>query len=262
MRTLEDEGAQTSAAATGDGALDRGADAPQRTAARLARLAGALLLVMTVAAIFAEVGTRAAMFVAGDAHETATRILAAPEQFSLGFVGYLVAFLCDVPVAILFYALLRPFTRTWALTAAAFRLVYTAIVGAVLLHYAGALIVLQDPGLAALGVAQREALALSHLQLFDAGFHLSLVFFGVHLTLLGALLLRARLLPTALSALVTLGGVAYLVDNIAYFIAPAVKATLGPVLAALAMAEVLLALWLVAKGVRWRPPVGGRIRGA
>jgi hypothetical protein len=247
LRTLDEKGVRERA------------DAP-RTAARLARLAGALLLVMTVAALFAEVGTRAAVFVPGDAHETAARILAAPEQFNRGFVGYLVAYLLDVPVAILFYVLLRPFSRTWSLTAAAFRLVYTAIVSAVLLHYASALIVLQDPGLAALGVAQREALALSHLQLFDAGFHLSLVFFGVHLTLLGGLLLRARLLPTALSALVTLGGAAYLVDNLAYFIAPALKATLGPALAALAMAEVLLALWLVAKGVRWRASAGVKLR--
>ncbi|MEZ4380102.1 MAG: DUF4386 domain-containing protein [Nannocystaceae bacterium] len=251
LRTMEDEGAATSAA-TLVGAASAAADpslSPRR-ATQLARLAGALLLVMTVAAIFAEIGTRAAMFVAGDAAATAARILEAPDHFRLGFVGYLVAFLCDVPVAVLFYALLRPVARTWALTAAAFRLVYTAIVGAVLLHYASALIVLQDPGLAALGDAQREAMALAHLQLFDAGFHLALVFFGVHLALLGGLFLRSRQLPTALAALVTLGGAAYLVDNLAYFVAPALQAAIAPIVGVLAMAEVLLALWLVVKGAR------------
>lgn len=147
---------------------------PQSTAeaspASVARWTGLLLIIMALAAGFAELGVRAKLVVPGDAVATAARIVASPRLFRLGFLGYLVAFLCDVPVAILFYVLLRPVGDTLALTAAAFRLVYAAMAGANLLRYVAALVVLTGgASVAALPPEQRSAFALLSLTLFQHG---------------------------------------------------------------------------------------------
>ncbi|MEM9454879.1 MAG: DUF4386 domain-containing protein [Myxococcota bacterium] len=71
-----------------------------RPAVRLARLTGALLLVMAVTAMFADLRGRSTLVVPTDAEATVARVLAAEGLFRLGLVGYLVAVVCDVPVAI------------------------------------------------------------------------------------------------------------------------------------------------------------------
>jgi hypothetical protein len=223
---------------------------PATSSALTARIAGILLLIMAVAAGFAELGVRAAVVVPGDAAATTARILASEQRFRWGFLGYLVAFVADVPVAVLFYVLLRSVSRPLALTAAAFRLVYAAIAGATLLPYLGALAFARRAGsLRAFEPGHSQALALFSLDLFKDGFSLALVFFGCHLLLLAGLLFRSRLVPRVLGVLIALAALAYLTDSLARFLAPAWHAAIGPYLAVPAMFELVLALWLVVKGV-------------
>jgi hypothetical protein len=229
-------------------------DASRSSPSRLARLAGALLLIMAASAMLAELGARAALVVPGDAAATAARILGAPLRFRLGFVGYLVAFLCDVPVAVLFYLLLRRGREATALIAMAFRLVYAAIAGASLIPVLGALSLL-DGGPARAGIDARvlPALVYASLEGFAHGFRIALVFFGLHLVLLGALLGASRRLPRAIGAIVAIGGTSYLVDGASFFLAPALHARITPILAALATSELVLAIWLVVKGLGAEP---------
>lgn len=224
--------------------------------ALLARLTGLLLIVMAFCAIFAELGVRTALLVPGDATATARRILASESLFRAGFVGYLIAFLCDVPVAICLYLLLAPVSRALSLTAAALRLVYAAIVGASLLQYFGAIVVLSgQSSLSAFPPEQLDALALLFLSLFKHGFSLALVFFGVHLLLLGALLWRSTRFPRIFGGLIALAGLSYLADTLLFFLAPALHAKVAPFLAVPAMTELVFAVWLVVKGVK-RPLAG------
>lgn len=218
---------------------------------RLARITGVLLLVMAVGAGLAELGVRRALVLPGDASATAARILASGQLFRLGFVGYLVAFLSDVPVAVLFYVLLKHVSRPLALTAAAFRLVYAALVGANLLNYLGALLLLGDTGyLSVFETAQLHALALFSLELYQHGFSLALVFFGIHLLLLAVLLFRSARFPKVFGVLIALAGLAYLTDSLSLFLFPAFNAAVAPFLALPASFELVLAMWLVVRGVR------------
>ena len=179
---------------------------------------------------------------------------ASEQLFRFGFVGYLVAFLCDVPVAVLFYVLLKPTSRTLALIATSFRLVYSAVVGASLLNYAEAMAALSNgASLSAFEPDQLQALALLYLTQFDNGFSLALVFFGVHLLLLGILLARSTIVPRVFGGLMALAGASYLVDTLSSFLAPAFNAKVAPVLVLFAMTELVFALWLVIKGVKTSP---------
>ena len=218
---------------------------------QLARVTCVLLIVMTIAAIFAQFVVRTPLLAAEPAG-VARRILASEQTFRLGFLGYLLAYMLDVPVAVLLYVILKPTHRSLAAVMAAFRLVYTAVVGAVLLLFFGGLLVLQGD-LSAFEPAQVQQLAALFTSLFDSGFHLSLMFFAVHLLLLGILLFRSRRVPRWLSALVAAGGLAYLLDNVLFFLAPSLQATVGPVLGMIAMGEVVLAFWMLFKGVADAP---------
>jgi hypothetical protein len=242
------------------GLLDGGTTRPTNTGSTgaspvlVARMIGILLLVMAVGAGFAEMGVRRALVVPGDAGATAARILASEQLFRFGFVGYLLAFLSDVPVAVLFYVLLGPVSRPLALTAAAFRLVYAAVAGANLLNYLGALCFAR--GAKYLEVFERgrtQALALFSMDMFKSGFGLALVFFAVHLLLLAVLLFRSSYFPRILGVFVAVAGLAYLTDSLTLFLFPALNAMVAPYLAVPAMFEVVLALWLVVKGVKVAP---------
>jgi hypothetical protein len=205
---------------------------------RLARLTGVLLLVMSAGAIVAELvdaGTPSGLWTGG-------------------LIGFLVAYLCDVPVAVLLHTLFRHVDRTVSLLSMAFRLVYTGIVGACLVPYiAGLHVVSGEEYLAAFGSEQLDAFAQLGANLFHQGFAMALVFFSFHLMTLGWLMLRSGRVHTAIAVLIGVGGVSYLVDNVLFFVAPELDATLKPMFVLLGMAEIVLALYFVIRGIRPRP---------
>lgn len=222
-------------------------------ARRYARLTGVLLLVMTVCAGFAQGGVLSALHVPGDSAATAEKVLASANLYRAGLLGFLAAYLCDVPVSVLLYVLFRSSGQPLALTMAAFRLVYTAAVGAVLIFHFGALLALDSGATKALDAATRQGLAAWSLELFLHGFDLALLFFAVHLLLLAVLIWRSSLLPRVFGPLMALAGAAYLVGGTTRFLAPSVNAALVPVLMVPMMFEVLLALWLTIRGVKVTP---------
>src|SRR5215212_10332735 len=73
-----------------------------------ALLAGIGLLIMAIAAPFAELYVYPKLIVPGNAAETVQNIMANRVLFTAGMFGYLIAFLCDVLVAWALYLLLKP----------------------------------------------------------------------------------------------------------------------------------------------------------
>ena len=220
---------------------------------RLARFAGWLYLVIIVAAGFAEGYVRGTLVVPGDASATAGNILASEGLFRLGLAADLVAFMADAAVAVLFYVLLLPVSRTMSLMAAAFRLIaHPAIGGLNLLNHFGALSVLNGPeALSSFEARQLEALALLSLQAHDLGYLIAGAFFGVHLALLGWLIFRSELFPRVLGVLVGVAAVGYLTETFTYIAAPAwASFGAGLVVITASVAELSLCLYLIVKGVR------------
>lgn len=207
------------------------------------RLAGALLLGVAAAAGIAAAGMSGV--VAGDPVATAAALAADQPKLGLAVLGYLTAFLLDVAVAVLLYALLRAVHPAVAATSAALRIVYAA--GAV-----AVVVVLVGPAALPGGARGLEAESVS---LFGSAFTVLLAVFGVHLALLGWLLWRSGELPRWLAALVAAGGAAYVVHAVVLLLAPAAEPGVAPALAVLAFGELVLAVWLVARGLRPRGSV-------
>ncbi len=84
---------------------------------------------------------------------------------------------------------------------------------------------------------------------FDAAWLVGLAVFGVHLVLLGVLLMRSHLAPRVLGVLLIVAGVAYVTDTVAHAVLPDYAAVATPLLVAVAVPSMIgegwLGLWLL-----------------
>ncbi len=222
-----------------------------------ARIAGALYLAIFVAAPLAEFFVRGRLVVSGDAAATANNILAHQHLYRSGFAAELITLACDAAVALLLYDLFRPVSRSISLLAAVFRLMLVAIMAVNALNYFAPLVLLRNPQLlTAFKIDQLQALAFVSQKLYGTGYDISLVFFGFHCLLIGYLIFKCTFIPRILGALLAIGGLCYLISTFTDFLAPAFGVALGIyIIVPSAVAELLLTLWLLVKGVnvqRWK----------
>jgi hypothetical protein len=209
--------------------------------------AGAGLLIMTVAAIFARF-VYDSVLVPGDAVATANNILANELQFRLAIISFLFVIVLDVIVAWGLYVFLRPVNRNLSLLAAWFRLVYAAVFLVTILDLGNALRLLHSAGtLVVLETGQLQAQAFLALSAFSDGWSFALAIFGLHLTVLGYLVFKAGFMPKILGALLIIAGLGYMFDSITGFLFPNFGVTVGQITF---IGELLLALWLVIKSAR------------
>jgi hypothetical protein len=220
---------------------------------RLARVTGLLFLILAVFGMFSVI-TLESLVVPGDAVTTAANILGSRWLFGSSLVAWIVVVLADVAVSVTLYLLLEPVSRALSLGAASVRLVYSAILGGVLLNLYDAFRLLTSAeGGAGLDAQQRQTMALLSLDTFSTGFLLALVFFGVHLVALGFLLYRSRYVPRAFGVLLVAAGVGYIADSLATFFVAGHGGLASAVLVAPAvLGELGLTGWLLVKGVKVR----------
>ena len=74
------------------------------------------------------------------------------------------------------------------------------------------------------------------MQSFDAAWLIGLAVFGVHLVLLGVLVLRSGLAPRVMAVLLMVAGAAYVLDTVAHVALPDYAAVAGVMLALVAVA--------------------------
>lgn len=222
-----------------------------------ARIAGALWLIIIVAAAFAEFFVRGRIVVDGDAAATAANILAHEQLYRLGAAAVLVYLACDTAVALMLYELLKPVSRSLSLLASFFRLAMVAILGANLLNHFAPLVLLKGaPLLTAFKADQLQALALVSVKLYTQVFFSAMLFFGFHCLLIGYLIYRSTFLPRIVGVLMVISGLCYLAHSFATVLSPALAARLFTYLMPLGFpGELSLTLWLLAVGVnvqRWK----------
>lgn len=229
--------------------------APDRFALqeRLARVSGVLYLILALLGMFAPIVLES-LVVSGDAAATAGNVVDSLWLFRGNLVAWFAIVVVDVGLAITLYLLLEPVSRALSLIAAAFRLVYAAILGALLLNLYDAFLLLTSAERGAgFEERQRQIMALSAIDTFNAGFLLALVFFGVHLVTLGFLLSRSLSMPRVLGILLAFGGFGYILHGLANVLVDGGGLLASAVILAPATAgELGLAVWLLVKGVKMR----------
>jgi hypothetical protein len=192
-----------------------------------ARVTGVLFLINLVVAGVASVHVLPRLIVPGDAVATAAKITASEWLLRLAVAGDLVALLCEVALSALLYLLLRPVDRTLALLMAFFRLVFTAVLIANVPNLLGPLRLLAgDTYLTAFSAGQLPALALLDLEAYQDGWALALLFFGLHILILGVLLYRSRYVPRVLGAWLAFASLGYFVYTFGELVVPGLPTSL------------------------------------
>ncbi|MEV0947597.1 DUF4386 domain-containing protein [Rhodococcus sp. NPDC049939] len=214
---------------------------------RLARTTGWLYLVLAGLGMLGPLMLES-LVVPGDASATADSIAQSLWLLDVSLVAWIAIIAVDVVLSVALYLLLAPAGRALSLAAAAFRLVYSAVVGALLIlpFIARALLTGGSDD-----AVDRQAQALAALEAFDVGFLLALVFFGFHLLVLGPLLLRSRYVPRVFGVLLSVAGAGYITDSLLHLITDAGGGPISAVLLTPAViGEIGLAVWLLIKGVQ------------
>jgi Domain of unknown function (DUF4386) len=181
-----------------------------------ALVGGVAYVVITVLALFANYVLLERPVDPDDAATTVSNILDSEGLFRTGLAAFVIVLVADVIVAWALYVLFQRTSRELALFAAWFRLVYVAIAGAALLNLFAILSLLDGaPYSTTLEEGQRDAQVMLSLDSYTYGWRIGLVTFGVHLLLLGILMVISHHAPSLLGRLVALAGVAYVVANLA-----------------------------------------------
>ncbi len=229
------------------------------TRQRASLFAGLAYLGIFVLAILANGVILEGFTVRGDAAASAARIADDQGLFRLGIAALLVVLMLDIVAGWGLYLLLRPVDAALALLSLMFRFAYTvAHIGVVLFLVHALRIAGEGLAFAEVSAALADAVGYFFLRAHGAGFTVTLIFFGAHLVLLGALLWRGDVLPRWLGALVALAGLGYLADGFLWVLFPA-YATLPFAVSALIVVlpalvgEGALCVSLIWRGLRWPP---------
>lgn len=182
-----------------------------------ARLAGVGYVMLFLLAIFANFFVLEGLIEAGDAATTAANIRESEGLFRLSLVSFMVVFIVDVVLAWALYIFFRNVSRDLSLLAAWFRLVYTVFLGIALIFFFQALQLLSGADyLTAFDTGQVNAQALGALEAFNYTWLIGLAAFGIHLLLLGFLILKSGYTSRLLGYVLMVAGAAYVVDTGAY----------------------------------------------
>jgi len=214
---------------------------------KTARIAGLLYLALAVLSAFGLVYVPSMLIVPGDAAATANNIVTSESLFRLGFMSNLIAFTVNVFVALLLYKLLKPVNKSMASLMVILILIGLAIGMLNELNQFAALLLLGGADhLTAFTADQLQAFAALFLDIYQHGFSIAHIFWGLWLFPLGYLVFKSGFLPKVIGVLLIIAGLGYLVDFTLFFLFPDITVTISEFTF---VGEVLLILWLLIKGV-------------
>jgi hypothetical protein len=216
------------------------------TLRQAALVAGVGLLVMVIAAPFAEFFVYTKLVIPGDAEATVQNIRADRGLMLAAIFAYLIVFIFDVVVAWALYVLLIPVNRSVSLLTAWFRLVYTAIALFALLKLVAVyrLLLISDHAAIA-GSDQLHSRVKLLLDAFRHEWGFGLILFGIHLLLLAFLVYRSGYIPKIFGILLGIAGLGWVIYELSPFLMPG--ADLGFLMITFS-GEVIFMLWLLIRG--------------
>lgn len=193
--------------------------AAARTVSRrqAAKVAGIAYVGLFLLGMFANFFVLEGLIESGDAAATASNLRESEGLFRAGLVGFLVIFALDVAVAWALHLVFKPINRDLSLLAAWFRLAYTTLLGVAAVFLFLALDLVSGPDyLTAFDPSQLDAQAMSYLDVFATTWVIGLLLFGIHLVLLGSMILTSGTISRALGSLLVLAGAGYVIDTLAH----------------------------------------------
>ena len=196
-----------------------------RTASLIAGLALALIVVLAPFGNFVAIEP---LITPGDADKTAQEILNSETLFRWGIASLIVA------GALL--ALFEPVNRSVSTMAALFRVTYTAVFLVAIIQLVVALGLLDDPDQ-----------AMRAIDAYNTVWLVGLIFFGIHLMLIGYLAYRSGYMAKVFGILLVVAGLGYLADGFGTVLIPNYSINIAQFTF---VGEAALMFWLLIRGTR------------
>lgn len=214
---------------------------------KAAIISGASLVLMALAAAFSAGYVFSNTIVADDTTATISNIKDSLSLFRAGIVGWLLILILDVLVAWSLYHFFQQVNKSISLLAAVFRWIYSSILGvAICCLLLVPVVAANDSNILA------TPLIPFLIDSFNSIWSMGLLIFGLHLTALAYLALKANFVPKVFGILLTIAGISYVLVSALKIIVPEMSATIGTIemILGLPMAagELALAIWLWIKG--------------
>jgi len=214
---------------------------------RYARIAGVLFLLSMVAGGFGEAYIPSKLIVSGDAAATVANLKNFDFLYRLGFAGFMVESLCDVTLALILYALLKPVGKELSLLAAFFGLMASATFACAELFYFAPVVIMRGGYLAAFSPDQINALVLLSLKFYGYAGMITTAYYGMAWIVRAVLIFRSGYLPKFLAVLMAIGGIGFVIRNFLLILAPAYATDV--LLMLMFPGGLILGVWLLVKGV-------------
>src|SRR3954447_7513418 len=181
----------------------------------------------------------------GDGDSTAASIVASEGLFRLGIVSLFANVALDMVVAWALYRMFSPVNRAVSRLAAWFQIVFAGVFMVAIGELPGVLRLLDtDAHPAVFDARQMHSLALERIDTFTSIWDAGMVFFGLHLVLVGYLTYRSGFIPRSLGVLVVIAGLGYLSDSIGQILFQSYTTDIGLFTFP---GELLLAIWLLVR---------------
>lgn len=219
---------------------------------KIARTAGFLYLLIIIFGLIAQIFVRDSLVNYENANETAKNILASEFWYRFGFVSELLMLVCDIGVTTILYLLLKETNKKLSLLSTLFRFASIIILAVTALSHYIALSFLKNSNyLEVFNSDQLNAFALLSIKIHGIGYNVSLLFFGIHLIILGFLIYKSFIFPKLIGILLWIGGICYLSNSFIWFLFPQFVKIIYPlILIPCAIGEWIFCIWLIIKGVR------------
>jgi len=201
---------------------------------------------------YAEFSLWPKLFIPGNVEQTIANIAGNHGAFLGVFFAFFINFAEDIVIAWALYFLLAPVNKALSLLASLFQLVYASICLSGLFNLLPVYRLLggAELGGAASSGAIHEQMYLM-LRWFRYDYSMALVLFGIHLIIVGALIVRSHYIPRWLGIVLAIDGLGWIVCMLQPYLYP--NAPLDW-LQITALGELVFLVWLLIAGWRLKQP--------
>ncbi|WP_432667613.1 DUF4386 domain-containing protein [Wukongibacter baidiensis] len=208
---------------------------------------------MTIAAFFSYGYVHSSLIISGDSVATLNKIQASTGLFNAEVLGWLIILITDILVSWAFYIYLRSIHQEYSLLAAWLRLIYTAILAIAVSNLIQVSSLVNHSGqLFNSSVNSLASQVMMSIITFESVWSLGLIVFGLHLLVVGLVVLKTKTVPKAISIMLCIAGISYILIHLLHGFFPmleSVTSTLEMILSIpMIVGELGFGIWLLIKG--------------
>ncbi|MBN1407291.1 MAG: DUF4386 domain-containing protein [Calditrichaceae bacterium] len=188
---------------------------------KIAKIAGFGYLIIFITGFFSNFFVLENLYIPGDGFATATNIVHSDILYRIGIFSFILMVLFDVLLAWALYMILIPVNKNLSLLSGWLRLVNATIFGIALYNLIIVLKLLsKNAYLKTFGTEQLHAQVLLFFETFNITWLIGLIFFGLHLLVMGYLIYKSGYISKIIGILLLVAGIGYLIDSFANFLLP------------------------------------------